>query len=53
VAGPGAVKGEMEGIHGGLEGYPEAMEAHPGAGGNPRAVELWRLNFESCIYVLN
>jgi hypothetical protein len=37
VAGPGAVNGEMEGIHKGLEGHPEArrlilkLEGHPGS----------------------
>jgi hypothetical protein len=49
VAGPGAVKGEVKGI---MEAWRVTLkqwmlilelEGHPGA------VELWRLNFESCI----
>ncbi len=35
MAGPGVVNGEMKVIHGGLEGHPEAVEAHPGAVGSP------------------
>ncbi len=35
MAGPGAINGEIEGIHEGLEGHPGAVEAHPEAGGSP------------------